>query len=63
MIDVKKLIKEEGIIRKYDGIAPEGFVLVHEKSLEQLKDFDVWKDWKNDLISLNELNKNSLRNE
>lgn len=63
MTDIKKLIKEEGIIRKYDGVVPEGFILVHEKSIEQLKDFDVWKDWKNDIITLDELNKISLRNE
>jgi len=29
-IDIKKLIKEEGHIRKFHGIAPEGFVLVHD---------------------------------
>jgi hypothetical protein len=43
MIDVKKILKEEGQVRKLEGNAPEGFVLVHEKTLEQLKNFDVWK--------------------
>lgn len=63
MIDIKKLIKEESSIRKFSGIAPEGFVLLHEKTLELLKDFDIWKEWKNDNIKLEELNKNFLENE
>ena len=28
---------------KYDGIAPEGFILVPEQTLERLKDFDYWQ--------------------
>jgi hypothetical protein len=62
MIDIKKIIKEEGPIRKFDGISPEGFVLVHETTLEQLKDFDTWKMWKNDEISIQEMNKNNFNN-
>ena len=49
MVDVKKILEEEGVMRKYEGVAPEGFVLVHEKTLEQLRDFDTWKEWKNKL--------------
>jgi hypothetical protein len=56
MIDVKKILEEEGVMRKYDGVAPEGFVLVHEKTLEDLKDFETWKSWKNDGITIKELN-------
>jgi hypothetical protein len=33
---------------KYQGIAPEGFVLIPEEVLEKLKDFDTWKEWKHD---------------
>ena len=55
-IDIKKIIREEGPIRKFEGIAPEGFVLVHEKTLEDLKDFEVWKEWKHNQISIKELN-------
>jgi hypothetical protein len=33
---------------KFQGIAPEGFVLVPEEVLEKLKDFDTWKEWKHD---------------
>jgi hypothetical protein len=56
MIDILEIIKEEGPIRKFDGIAPEGFVLVHEDALEELKDFEVWKEWKHNQISIKELN-------
>ena len=57
MIDIKKILDEFGQVKKFDGVAPEGFVLIHEKTLEQLKDFDTWKDWKNGLIDINKLNK------
>lgn len=56
-IDIKKILKEKGSIQKFTGVVPEGFVLVHEKTFEQLKDFDTWKDWKNGLIDIENLNK------
>lgn len=61
-VDIKKIIQEEGHIRKFVGIAPEGFILVHEKTLEELKDFDRWKSWKNDEISIQEMNKINFDN-
>ena len=61
-IDVKKIIQEEGHIRKFDGVAPDGFILIHEKTLENLKDFEIWKEWKNDAISIQELNKTNFDN-
>ena len=61
-IDIKKIITEEGHIRQFDGVAPEGFVLVHEKTLEELKDFDKWKSWKHNEISIKEMNKNNFDN-
>jgi hypothetical protein len=33
---------------KYDGVCPEGFVMIPILTLERLKDFEVWKEWKND---------------
>jgi len=60
MIDILKIIKEGGPIRKFDGIAPEGFVLVHEDTLEELKDFEVWKEWKHNQISIRDLNNKHL---
>jgi hypothetical protein len=56
MIDIKKIIKERGPMGKLKGIAPEGFLLVHEDTLTELKDFEVWKEWKNNQISIEELN-------
>ena len=61
-IDIKKIIQEEGPIRKFEGITPEGFVLVHEKSLEDLKEFEIWKNWKHNEISIQELNKKNFDN-
>jgi hypothetical protein len=61
-IDVKKIIQEEGPMRKFDGVAPEGFILIHEKTLESLRDFEIWKEWKNDAISIQELNKTNFDN-
>jgi hypothetical protein len=62
MIDIKKLIDEEGPIRKFDGIAPEGFVLVHENTLRDLKNWKIWEDWKNDEITIHDLNKKNFDN-
>ena len=61
-IDVKKIIQEEGHIKKFEGIAPDGFVLVHEKTLEDLKEFEVWRDWKHNEISIQGLNKINFDN-
>ncbi len=61
-IDIKKIIQEEGHIKKFEGIAPDGFVLVHEKTLEDLKEFEVWIDWKHNEISIQELNKINFDN-
>ena len=63
MIDVKKILTEKGPLFKFQGNAPEGFQLILEKTLEDLKDFDVWKDWKNGVISIEELNKKNFDNE
>lgn len=62
MIDLKKIIDEEGLSLRFQGCAPEGFILVHEKTLEDLKDFEIWKDWKNEKLSIKELNKKHFEN-
>ena len=56
MINVKEILEKEGPMSRFNGIAPDGFILVHEKSLEDLKDFDTWKSWKNDEITIKDLN-------
>lgn len=62
MVDIKKILQERGTISKFDGVAPEGFVLVHENTLEQLKDMDVWIEWKTERLSIEEMNKLNFEN-
>jgi len=62
LVNIKKILEEEGEVRKFGGVAPEGFVLVHEKTLEKLKDFDTWKMWKHNEITIKELNKTNFDN-
>lgn len=62
LVNIKKILEEEGEVRKFGGVAPEGFVLVHEKTLEDLKDFDTWKMWKHNGITIKELNKTNFDN-
>jgi hypothetical protein len=62
MIDLQKILEEEGEVRKFGGVAPEGFILVHEKTLESLKDFETWKMWKHNQITIKELNKTNVDN-
>jgi hypothetical protein len=56
-IKIEEILEKEGNVRRFVGVAPEDFVLVHEKTLQDLQDFDKWKDWKNGLISIEEMNK------
>jgi hypothetical protein len=61
-VDIKKILEERGGVGKFDGVVPEGFILVHEKTLEDLKDFDIWKDWKNGLTSIKKMNNSNFQN-
>ena len=58
--DIEKFIKENHLIKKFDGVAPDGFVLVHEKTLEDLKNWFTWEQWRMNKISIEDLNKNNL---
>ena len=62
LVNIKKILEEEGEVRKFGGVAPEGFILVHEKTLESLKDFEIWKMWKHNQITIKELNKTNFNN-
>jgi hypothetical protein len=55
-IDIKKLLEERGPTGKLESNTPEGFVLVHENTLEDLKDFEIWKKWKNNQLTVKEMN-------
>ena len=60
-INIKEILEKEGEVRKFVGVAPEGFVLVHEKTLQDLQDFEIWKDWKNGHKSIEDLNKSNFQ--
>jgi hypothetical protein len=62
LVNIKKILEEEGEVRKFGGVAPEGFILVHEKTLESLKEFNTWKMWKHNEITIKELNKTNFDN-
>jgi hypothetical protein len=55
-INFKEVLETIGPTGKLERNAPEGFILVHEDTLEELKNFEVWKEWKHDKISIRELN-------
>jgi hypothetical protein len=59
-MNIKEKI-ENSHYHKFEGIAPEGFILVPEDVLEQLRDFDTWKEWKNNPELLVEMIKNSCQ--
>jgi hypothetical protein len=56
MTNIKEILEKEGPMLKLSNVAPEGFILVHEKTLEDLKNFETWKSWKNDDLTIKELN-------
>jgi len=51
----KVMTEKEIREKRYQGVNPEGFVLVTEETLEKLKDFDIWKKWKHNEIDLIDL--------
>ena len=52
---MSKITTKEIVKNRYLGVAPEGFVLILEKTIQDLQDFEIWKEWKNNIIEL-ELN-------
>jgi hypothetical protein len=47
-----KITTKEIVKNRYSGVAPEGFVLLHEKTIQDLENFEIWKEWKNNIIEL-----------
>lgn len=43
--EIKEKIDKSHFL-KFGGNAPEGFVMIPEKTLDRLKEFDFWKKWK-----------------
>ena len=61
-MDIKEKIENSGYY-KFQGIAPEGFILIPEEILLELQDFDNWKEFKKDgSYWLEERSKKLLRN-
>lgn len=58
--NLKEYLENFSGLHKFGGVAPEGFVIIHEKTLEDLQDFDIWKSWKNNEVSLFDLNKKNF---
>jgi len=63
MVDIKKILQENGEIIKFAGLAPDGFHLIHEKTLSDLKAKSTWEQWIDGKISLEELNKKNFDSE
>jgi hypothetical protein len=59
-MDIKEKI-ENSHYHKFEGVAPEGFILIPEDVLEQLRDFDTWKEWKHNPELLVDMIKNSCQ--
>ncbi len=49
---MSKVTMIEIIKNRYSGVAPEGFVLLLEKTIQDLDDFEIWKEWKNKIVEL-----------
>jgi hypothetical protein len=46
-ISINEIVKN-----RYAGVAPEGFVLLLDKTIQDLQNFEVWKEWKNNILEL-----------
>ena len=60
MVDFQKILKKEGEVIRFRGVAPEGFVLVHEKTLMDLRNMDTWIEWKMGRLTIKEMNKKNF---
>jgi hypothetical protein len=58
---IRQKIKNSGYY-KFQTVAPEGFLLVPEEVIEQLKDFENWKEFKHDPNWIEDKSKEVLKN-
>ena len=49
---MSKITTKEIVKNRYSGVTPEGFVLLHEKTIQDLQNFEIWKEWKNNILEL-----------
>ena len=52
--EIKEKIKNAHYY-KFGNVIPEGFIMIPIETFERLKDFEVWKEWKNNPESLQKL--------
>lgn len=60
--EIKEKIKNAHY-HKFGAVAPDGFVLIPKETLERLKDFEVWKEWKHNSKTLEDLAISDLKNQ
>ena len=60
MVDFKEILKKDGEVIRFRGVAPEGFILVHEKTLMDLRNMDTWIEWKMGRMTIKEMNKKNF---
>ena len=60
MVDFKEILKKDGEVIRFRGVAPEGFILVHEKTLMDLRNMDTWIEWKMGRLTIKEMNKKNF---
>jgi hypothetical protein len=46
-ISINEIVKN-----RYAGVAPEGYVLLLDKTIQDLQNFEIWKEWKNNILEL-----------
>lgn len=49
---MSKITTNEIVKNRYAGVAPEGYVLLLDKTIQDLQDFEIWKEWRNKIIEL-----------
>ena len=49
---MSKITIEQIVKGRYTGVAPDDYILLHEKTIQDLQDFEIWKEWKNNIIEL-----------
>lgn len=49
---MSKITTNEIVKNRYAGVAPEGYVLLLDKTIQDLENFEIWKEWKNNILEL-----------
>lgn len=60
--EIKEKIKNAHYY-KFSAVAPDGSILIPRETLERLKDFEIWKNWKNNSQISEDLPIKDLKNQ